>query len=69
MRQMRFEFDNYYIRIEPQASFNRIEVMIAYDLLEGLYDSILFYENGKMKYNIMFCHGSLDIEEIKRKWG
>ena len=55
-----------YIGVEPQPAHKRIEVVIAYGLLDGLYDSIMFFQNGKMRYTPSFCTFDLDIEGIKK---
>lgn len=69
MKKMHVKCDNCQILLEPQAVFNRIGIIISYDLIDGLFDEIHIYEKRKIVYIPSYCYGDLDVEEIKRKWG
>ncbi len=58
-----------YLRVERQPLLRRTEVTIAYGILDGLYDSIIFHYNGRIKCIPHFCTQDLDIEGIKKAWG
>lgn len=57
-----------YFMVEHQPLLKRIEVTIAYGLLDGLCDSIILYYNGKIGYKPLFCTLDLDIDGIKKVW-
>ena len=59
---------DYYLWVEPQPSLKRIEVIISYGLLDGLYDSIIFFNNGRMRYTPSLCTYNIDIPGIKKLW-
>lgn len=44
-----------YLWAESQPTLKRIEVTIAYGLLDGLCDSIILHYNGKIGYKSLIC--------------